>query len=542
MIRPIVNRGDVHHAVANSPPIMHAVVFSSNSIQESTINQLKKMLEEQNINLISVPLGHPPPSMDIHLPCVYVSFGADWKEIETKAGLTPNQEARWIHFENIKDFTAAHLFQAWLAATESLVTFPGSVTPKPFTSNYPLVSIFTTTYRSRDRILRPYRSLLSQTYENWEWIIVDDSGDDDETYIKHIVPLSDSRVRKYRQEKRCGYIGSVKRFAASLCLGEIIMEVDHDDDLTPKCLEWFVKGFKENPECGFAFGEACEVTEKTHQSRWYGWDFAFGYGLYWRQWVSSLNAWQNVPRTADLNRKTIQHLAGLPNHPRVWTKWCYQAAGGHRPGLSVADDYDLLIRSFLITRFLRIPHLCYLQYINDGRDNHTVHRNKSIQLLVDYLFTYYCDRIQTKWKELGAAPIEQTPYGTFWNMPPSDLRKQAFQIDGTSSTLNSLAIIITEDENSPPLNIIHLLLSHMKVHSPETHEIIVVGKIPPEIETEFATQYPDAMLRWWTMRPTDTYLDCVRYANAMKNSKNPLQLVKKLTTGEGVTLEPWVDS
>ena len=51
-------------------------------------------------------------------------------------------------------------------------------------------------------------------------------------------------LRRYRQDSRNGYIGATKRYAAGLCTGEILVEVDHDDDLTPDCLEKIVNAFQ----------------------------------------------------------------------------------------------------------------------------------------------------------------------------------------------------------------------------------------------------------------------------------------------------------
>ena len=44
--------------------------------------------------------------------------------------------------------------------------------------NRPKISCFTTCFHSFDKLYRPFRSLLEQTCQNWEWVIVDDSKDD----------------------------------------------------------------------------------------------------------------------------------------------------------------------------------------------------------------------------------------------------------------------------------------------------------------------------------------------------------------------------
>ena len=86
-------------------------------------------------------------------------------------------------------------------------------------------------------------------------------------------------MRRFRQDHRNGYIGATKRYAAGLCTGEILVEVDHDDELTPDCLEKIVHTFQKHPECGFAYGETTEVYVGSNDAQWYGWDCGCGYGI-----------------------------------------------------------------------------------------------------------------------------------------------------------------------------------------------------------------------------------------------------------------------
>ena len=106
--------------------------------------------------------------------------------------------------------------------------------------------------------------------------------------------------------------------------------------------------FRQHPECGFAFGDCSEVYVGSNDAHWYGWDCGFGYGIYYRVWVHEMNRWQNVYKNTVINGITISHLVGLPNHPRAWTRDCYHLIGGHREELLVADDYDMLVRTFLM--------------------------------------------------------------------------------------------------------------------------------------------------------------------------------------------------
>src|SRR5262249_4036086 len=138
--------------------------------------------------------------------------------------------------------------------------------------------------------------------------------------------------------------------------------------------------------------------------------------------------WQDVPRTAGTNWKTIRHLVGLPNHPRAWTRECYFLVGAHRVGLSVADDYDLLVRTFLSTRMLRVQHLVYLQYVNAGGSNQTLQRNAQIQIMVAEVENYYRSRINARLDALQLPSLENFPYRRIWTCPENDPRWRSSEL------------------------------------------------------------------------------------------------------------------
>jgi hypothetical protein len=77
--------------------------------------------------------------------------------------------------------------------------------------------------------------------------------------------------------------------------------------------------------------------------------------------------------------------------------------GGHNRDLAIADDYELIVRTFLKTKFVRIPKLGYLQYIyhnSNGRNTHDLSR-ADIQRRVRSIMYFYNDAINERFKELG---------------------------------------------------------------------------------------------------------------------------------------------
>ena len=106
-----------------------------------------------------------------------------------------------------------------------------------------LLTIFTPTY-NRGYILRAlFESLCSQTYFDFEWLIVDDgSTDDTEELISELQSLpSNFEVRYYKQLN-----GGKHRAINSglrLAKGELFYIVDSDDRLTPDAVSWIKQAY-----------------------------------------------------------------------------------------------------------------------------------------------------------------------------------------------------------------------------------------------------------------------------------------------------------
>jgi glycosyltransferase involved in cell wall biosynthesis len=263
----------------------------------------------------------------------------------------------------------------------------------------PLVSVFTPTYRTGERIERTYRSLQDQTYTNWEWTVVDDSDDGGVTLARLArIAATEPRLQIHPCFRRSGKIGEVKRRACALSRGEILVELDHDDELTPNALDDIVEAFASDPELGFAYSDGAEVSEETGSPLRYPDGWAFGHGRYRSEIYRGRELLVAV--APPINADTIRHIVGVPNHVRAWRTSSYWQIGGHNPDLHVADDYELLVRTFLQSSMVRIPKLCYIQYLQSGTNTQDL-RRAEIQRLVQSIAAFYESRIQTRLEELG---------------------------------------------------------------------------------------------------------------------------------------------
>jgi O-antigen biosynthesis protein len=301
-------------------------------------------------------------------------------------------------------------------ATRIVRAYIGNATTERFPQE-PLVSVFTPTYLTGDKIERPRRSLQAQTYRNWEWVLYDDSPDDGETFARmSALAAADHRISAFRADWPCGNIGEVKRRACGLAKGRILVELDHDDELTPDALRTLVEAVNRYPEAGFFYSDCAEVFEDGTNAS-YGSEWGMGYGSYREEVHDGRNLL--VTNYPDINALTIRHIVGVPNHFRAWTREAYQAAGGHNPEVHVCDDYELLIRTFLTTRMVHVRRLGYIQYHNTSSSGNT-HRKriKEIQRLVRLFRDAYADRIHERFVELGVDDFLWREDGSLdWDAP-----------------------------------------------------------------------------------------------------------------------------
>jgi glycosyltransferase involved in cell wall biosynthesis len=265
-----------------------------------------------------------------------------------------------------------------------------------------LFSIITPIYKTPTyKIQRLYESLLNQTYYNWEWIVYDDSPTDYKesyNYIKNLAE-NDTKIKLYTEDINIGIIGEVKKKAFSLGNGDVLVEVDHDDELVDTCLENLSTAYSYSNEIGFVYGHACELFENSNDIIDYGDNWAFGYGSYKTTTYKNKN--YKVAIVGNINPKTIRHITGIPNHVRSWRKDIYHQIGGHNKNLEVADDYELIIRTFLKTKMAKINCFTYIQYFEQDSSNTQFEKNSNIQDLVYQTAKFYNKKIHNKFLELN---------------------------------------------------------------------------------------------------------------------------------------------
>lgn len=115
----------------------------------------------------------------------------------------------------------------------------------------PAVSVLMTAYNRAAYIDAAIGSVLTQTFGDFELIVVDDGSSDDTVARAQAWAAMDQRVRVVVNSRNRGDYAN-RNHAASFARGHYVKYHDSDDVMYPHCLETMVKALESAPEAGFA--------------------------------------------------------------------------------------------------------------------------------------------------------------------------------------------------------------------------------------------------------------------------------------------------
>jgi glycosyltransferase involved in cell wall biosynthesis len=196
----------------------------------------------------------------------------------------------------------------------------------------PKVSVCIPVYNSADTIARSITSVLSQSYQDFECVVVDDHSTD--STAEKVEAFTDARIRIVRNESNIGFILNHNE-----CLrhakGELIQFVHGDDWLLPQCLARLVPTF-EARNVGLAFAPRHVETDDM------AWKARYG------QLHTALEPLLPVNSGPELVRRHV--LGGADGNP-IGEPTCVMvrrdvqvAVGGFRPEVPQLMDIDAWLR------------------------------------------------------------------------------------------------------------------------------------------------------------------------------------------------------
>ncbi|MGB0715055.1 MAG: glycosyltransferase family 2 protein [Phycisphaerae bacterium] len=121
-------------------------------------------------------------------------------------------------------------------------------------SRDPLVSVIIPTYNRATLLPRALESVLFQSIDDWEVIVVDDGSiDDTPEIVRHLAPSFGGRLVYERQSNRGS--SAARNRGIDLARGRFVCFLDSDDEFVPNKIERQLTLFSQRPELGLVYSD-----------------------------------------------------------------------------------------------------------------------------------------------------------------------------------------------------------------------------------------------------------------------------------------------
>ncbi|WP_411993312.1 glycosyltransferase [Agarivorans sp. DSG3-1] len=108
--------------------------------------------------------------------------------------------------------------------------------------NFPVITVYITSYNRPAMLARAIESVISQGFEDWELIIIDDASNKDVVSILDKYAAIESRINYLRNDKQSG-ANFNRNLAISKAQGKFITGLDDDDYFKPNRLQFFIDNY-----------------------------------------------------------------------------------------------------------------------------------------------------------------------------------------------------------------------------------------------------------------------------------------------------------
>lgn len=218
--------------------------------------------------------------------------------------------------------------------------------------NQPLFSILIANYNNGKYFSDCYKSIIAQTYEDWEVIIVDDGSTDDSVLVIKEIVGDDARFKFFENDGNHG-CGHTKRRCAALATGEICAFLDPDDAITEEALQVMVAEHEKYPEASMIYSKPyfCDDALKIGNSR------------------PAKQIQNNDPENFDLEGNMFAFLS--------YKNKCYQQTEGINSYLQRAVDRDLVMKLYEVAPAYFVDQPLYKYRIHNGGISNNQNEDKA---------------------------------------------------------------------------------------------------------------------------------------------------------------------
>ena len=205
----------------------------------------------------------------------------------------------------------------------------------------PAISILIANYNNGHYFREAFDSLLQQTCEDWEAVVIDDCSTDNSREIIKCLIGNDPRFRYYENPANIGYQKTILR-AIALSKAAVFGRLDPDDTLTPKAVESSLAAHRKNPQAGLVYSDLNQCDSDLR--------------------IISVHRSQAVP---DLDEKYL-NLQGEIAPFCTFKKSIYERTSGIDAYLRCAEDKDIYMKMCETAPAVYVPQVLYNYRHHDG--------------------------------------------------------------------------------------------------------------------------------------------------------------------------------
>ena len=129
-----------------------------------------------------------------------------------------------------------------------------------------LISVILPVYNSEQSLTAAVNSVLAQTYQNIELIIIDDASDDKTLDVCHELAQKDSRIKVVTNESNSGALRS-RFWAADMAKGDWIAFIDADDLWQPEKIAKQIE-LRDKTNCDLVYTASAFVSDTGRKYNW----------------------------------------------------------------------------------------------------------------------------------------------------------------------------------------------------------------------------------------------------------------------------------
>lgn len=130
--------------------------------------------------------------------------------------------------------------------------------------NSEMVSIVMATYNGEKYLRQQLDSILQQTYQHFELIVVDDASTDKTLSILNEYAALDDRIHVFPAEKNLGLVANFER-GLKLAKGDFIALSDQDDIFRKDKIERLLNALKYHPDCDLVVSDLSLIDEENNE-------------------------------------------------------------------------------------------------------------------------------------------------------------------------------------------------------------------------------------------------------------------------------------